>query len=246
METFRPEYLEAVAASRWNVWLIPLFLSAPLLLLVAVLRRWHWAVITGLALVGAVATWFSVFAYSETIWKTMEANAQTAAEMEDVASDTARVFGPFLLGIPFAVFYTLIWLGISLVIRVISKRVRRAQRLEPPRVASLIIAATLALAAGCSRAPVITIRNQSPLTISNVVVSGSGFTNRITSIPAGAEHRLTVRPSGESGVRLVFDAGARHIDSGSQGFFEAGGGYRMTATTGTNLSVSVSEKLGLR
>jgi len=47
-------------------------------------------------LVGAVATWHLVFGYSETIWKTMEANAKTAADIEDVTSDTGRVFGPFL------------------------------------------------------------------------------------------------------------------------------------------------------
>jgi hypothetical protein len=109
-----------------------------------------------------------------------------------------------------------------------------------------VMVAAVALAAGCSRAPVITVNNQSLLTISNVVVSGSGFTNRVASIPAGAEHRLTVRLSGESGLRLAFDAGTQHIDSISQGYFEAHGGYRITATGGTNLSVSVSEKLGLR
>jgi len=109
---------------------------------------------------------------------------------------------------------------------------------------SCIIAAGLALAAGCSRAPVITIKNQSSLTISNIVVSGSGFTNRIAAIPAGSEHRLTVRPTGESGLHLAFDAGTQHIDSGSQGYFEAGGGYRVTASVGTNLTVSVSEVLG--
>ena len=111
------------------------------------------------------------------------------------------------------------------------------------RISILIILGTLLAASGCSRAPVITITNQSSLTLSNVVVSGSGFSERIGSIPAGGEHRLRVRPRGESGVRLVFDGGTQHVDSGEQGYFEAGGGYRMTATVGTNLSVSISEEL---
>lgn len=111
------------------------------------------------------------------------------------------------------------------------------------RIATFLTIAALMLAAGCSRAPVITIKNQSSLTISNIVLSGSGFTNHIAAIPAGSEHRLTVRPTGDSGIRLVFDAGTQHIDSGSQGYFEARGGYRITATVGTNLSVSVSEAL---
>jgi hypothetical protein len=107
----------------------------------------------------------------------------------------------------------------------------------------LLIVATLLAAVGCWRAPVITIRNQSSLTLSNAVVSGSGFSERIGNIPAGGEHRLTVRPRGESGVRLVFDAGTNHVDSSEQGYFEAGGGYRVAATVGTNLSVSVTEGL---
>ncbi|HRZ34727.1 MAG TPA: hypothetical protein P5534_00005 [Candidatus Paceibacterota bacterium] len=112
------------------------------------------------------------------------------------------------------------------------------------RISILIVAVSVLLAAaGCSRAPVLTIKNQSSLTLSNVVVSGTGFSERISNIPAGGKHRLRVRPQGESGVRLVFDAGTQHVDSGAQGYFEAGGGYRITATVGTNLSVSVSGEL---
>ena len=111
------------------------------------------------------------------------------------------------------------------------------------RITSFGAIAALLLAAGCSRAPVITIKNQSPVTVSNIVVSGSGFTNLVASILAGSEHRLSVRPTSDSGVRLVFDAGTQHIDSGSQGYFEARGGYRITATIATNLNVSVSEAL---
>ncbi|HOB99250.1 MAG TPA: hypothetical protein PKM43_10950 [Verrucomicrobiota bacterium] len=108
------------------------------------------------------------------------------------------------------------------------------------RISRVVILAVIAAAAGCSRAPVITIQNQSSQTLSNVVVSGSGFTNRIESIAAGGECRLAVRPSGDSGLRLVFDAGTQHVDSGSQGYFEAGGGYRVTATVDTNLGVSIA------
>ena len=125
MDTLRPEYLEAVSAARWNLWLIPLFLSAPLLLMMPVLRRWHWAVIVSLALVGVVATWLSLFAYSETIWRTMETHAETAAEIDEVTSDTARVMGPFLLGIPLAVFYSAIWCGLWLAFRAVTIRSRR-------------------------------------------------------------------------------------------------------------------------
>ena len=107
--------------------------------------------------------------------------------------------------------------------------------------ARILLLSTLILAPGCSRRPAMTVKNQSPHTISNVVVSGTGFTENLGSIPSGGEHRLRVRPTGDSGMRLVFDAAATHVDSGSRGYFESSGGYHMTAIVGTNLSVTVIE-----
>jgi hypothetical protein len=112
--------------------------------------------------------------------------------------------------------------------------------LQMPRI--LILAPVLATA-GCSRAPVVTITNHSSVTLSNVVVSGSGFSELIASVGAGAQRQLTVHPKSESWMRIAFDAGGQHVDSGEQGYFEAGGGYRVSATVGTNLSVSVSSDL---
>ena len=108
----------------------------------------------------------------------------------------------------------------------------------------VIIAAIVALA-GCSRtSPVVIITNRSTNALANVVISGSGFTNRIDSIAAGAQSRLfTVRPRGQSGVRIAFDAGGQHIDSGEQGYFEAGDGYRVAITVAPDLKVSVSSDL---
>lgn len=110
------------------------------------------------------------------------------------------------------------------------------------RNSALILVATLVTASGCSRAPVITIANQSSLTLSNLVVAGTGFAERVGDLPPDGTREVRVRPSGESGVRLTFDAGTKRVDSGSQGYFEAGGGYRVAVTVGTNLSVLVVEK----
>lgn len=102
----------------------------------------------------------------------------------------------------------------------------------------LMAVSVLAAVAGCSRAPTLILRNQSSLILSNVVVSGTGFSERIPTLPAGAEHRLQLKPTGESGVRLTFDAGTQRVDSGSQGYVEPRGGYRVMLTVGTNLNVS--------
>jgi len=105
----------------------------------------------------------------------------------------------------------------------------------------IILAATLTLV-GCSGSSVVTITNRSSVVLSNVVVSGSGFTNRLESIAAGAEQQIAVRPRGESGLRVSFDAAGQRIDSGEQGYFEARG-YRVSAVIATNLSVSISSGL---
>lgn len=117
----RPEYLEAVEAARLtarlNLWLIPLLLAAPLLVLVPVRRRWHWAAITGLALIAVVATWISYYGWSDTSWRTIEALAVTDAEKAEAVSDTDAVFEPIFLGTLFAVFYSAIWCGLSYALR---------------------------------------------------------------------------------------------------------------------------------
>ena len=120
---------------------------------------------------------------------------------------------------------------------------------EPPQgagsqfklIPQLVLTAMVALG-GCSRGPVITMVNHSTNALSNIVLSGSGFSNRIDSIAAGSEIRLKVHPSGETGVRIEFDADGQHIDSGAQGYFEAGGGYRVVVTVEPDLKVSVSSK----
>src|SRR5437773_2625639 len=46
------------------------------------------------------------------------------------------------------------------------------------RIPLVILLTTVVTLAGCSRAPVITIANLSPVTLSNLVISGSGFSDR--------------------------------------------------------------------
>lgn len=107
---------------------------------------------------------------------------------------------------------------------------------------SRIILAAVLMFSGCSSGCAVTITNHSAAILSNVVVSGSGFSERISSIAPYAEHRLYVHPSGESSLRIEFDADGRHIDGGQQGYFEANG-YRVRATISTHLTVSVASDL---
>ncbi|MEQ1796020.1 MAG: hypothetical protein ABL970_17735 [Nitrospira sp.] len=107
----------------------------------------------------------------------------------------------------------------------------------------LIVLALVLAWAGCSRETSMTVANHSPVILTNIMVSGSGFSEPIDSLAAGAEWRLTVHSRGESGVRVAFDAGGRHIDAGEQGYFEAGGDYRISVTIEPDLKVTVSSEL---
>jgi hypothetical protein len=107
----------------------------------------------------------------------------------------------------------------------------------------IIILAWVVALAGCSPSPVVTITNRSPVALTNVVVSGSGFSERIERIAAGAEGRVTVRPRGESGLRIAFDAGSQHIDVDDLSYIEASGGYRVAVTVQSDLKVSASSDL---
>ncbi len=116
-------------------------------------------------------------------------------------------------------------------------------RRPPCAAAPLILLATLVALAGCSRAPVITISNRSTNTLANVVVSGSGFSNRIDSIAPGAERSFTVRPPGVSGLRVTFDTGGQRIDVDDLAYIEARGGYRVAVTVQPDLKVSASSNI---
>jgi len=107
----------------------------------------------------------------------------------------------------------------------------------------LIMLMAIVTLTGCSRAPVVTITNRSTNALANVVVSGSGFSNRVTTIAAGGESSLTVRPTGESGLRIAFDAGNQHIDVDDLAYIERRGGYRVTVTVQPDLKVVASERV---
>ncbi len=107
-------------------------------------------------------------------------------------------------------------------------------------VASIFAAALLV---GCTRGANLTIVNRSMTELSNVVATGSGFTQAIGSIPAGGKRRVTVQPTGESGLQLDFNANGKHFTSAPQGYFEAGSQFKVTATVSLDFTVTVDARL---
>jgi hypothetical protein len=95
----------------------------------------------------------------------------------------------------------------------------------------------------CSRGPVVTIRNDSGGELQNVVISGSGFSENIGTLPPAATHSFSPRVRGESGIRVQFDAAGEHHDSGEQDYFEAGEPYRVSVTVDQQIKVAVDAKV---
>lgn len=107
---------------------------------------------------------------------------------------------------------------------------------------SLLALGLAAALSSCSLAPRITVQNDSPHTLSNLVVSGTGFSERLPILEPGAQHRWTVTPGSESSLGLRFDAAQRTVDSGKQGYFEPKGRYRIEAVVHPDLNISVTTK----
>lgn len=111
---------------------------------------------------------------------------------------------------------------------------------------SLILLAALlylvALAA-CSPQPQLTVVNLSSTPLTNVMVSGSGFSKSLGTLASGEQTRVGVSPSGDSGLRLEFDAGGRHHSSTPDYYFESSRLYRVTSTIGQDFTVKVDVRI---
>lgn len=120
----------------------------------------------------------------------------------------------------------------------ISPRTSIAPFMKP--ISSLVFPLLAAALCGCHPEPRITVKNLSPHVLSNLVVSGAGFSERLSVLEPGAERRWSVRPRGDSGLQLRFDADRRTVDSGKQGYFEPASHYRVEAVVQPDLTVSVT------
>ncbi len=98
----------------------------------------------------------------------------------------------------------------------------------------------LVLLVGCTRRPLVTILNESSFELSDIVVSGNGFTNRFSRIAPDAKCKLTVHPAGESGLHVGFSASGKRIESDIDAYIEPNAGYRVTIIVATNLTLTWS------
>jgi len=102
VDEFRPEYVQALDAARWNFWWYVAG-AIPLLLLIAAAakRKFAWIAFP----LSYLLSWIAFFFAVEYYWGVKMAVAQTDAEMLDATADTARLFGPFFVGVPLVLIY---------------------------------------------------------------------------------------------------------------------------------------------
>lgn len=108
--------------------------------------------------------------------------------------------------------------------------------------AKLVLTSIVALLFGCSQGVPIAITNQSGRALQNVTVSGSGFSQHLSSIPAGETATLRVHPKGETGVAIGFERGGKKFSYAESGYFEASG-YKVAITVDNAGRASVNAEL---
>jgi hypothetical protein len=92
---------------------------------------------------------------------------------------------------------------------------------------------------GCTRGANVNVANDSGVELTNVVVTGSGFTQSIGSIPARTQRGVFVRLPGESALKIDFDANGKHFTSKPQSYFEGGYNTKVTAVVAPDFTVKV-------
>jgi hypothetical protein len=96
--------------------------------------------------------------------------------------------------------------------------------------------------AGCSGKPEFGITNRSSRRLTNIVISGIGFSERINSLASGVEADFTAQPTGDSRLRVSFDAEDKRIEAIPQAYVSKGS-FRVAILIGADLTVSVSSAL---
>ena len=87
-------------------------------------------------------------------------------------------------------------------------------------------------------------KNQSDHKLETVRLSGSGFEASLGEIDPGKSRTIKVHPSGDSALSVSFVADGQSYRFEPQGYFEAGGMYKVTATVSRDLSVVVDSDIG--
>jgi hypothetical protein len=91
----------------------------------------------------------------------------------------------------------------------------------------------------CSRHPTLTVRNDSPGELRNIVARGTGFSQPLGNLAAGQQRKIEIMPTGDSGLQLEFEANGHHYTPPKDGYLEASNYYHVQATVRPDFTVKV-------
>jgi hypothetical protein len=109
------------------------------------------------------------------------------------------------------------------------------------RIFPTIVAA--ALLSGCISGVPVSIENQSSSDLTQVVVSGKGFSESVGTVRAGASELVRIHPRVETAVKVAFAVDGQRYSGILQGTIENDNVNTIKATVSADLSISVSAEL---
>ena len=117
-------------------------------------------------------------------------------------------------------------------------------RRRVPRDSIALLGRTVALAvllvvlSGCASGVPVVVMNKSSVALTNVIVSGEGFSQDVGTIPAGGAETVHVQPRSETGLRVTFEANGRHYTSAREAL-EEDHLERAEITVGADFSMNI-------
>lgn len=112
--------------------------------------------------------------------------------------------------------------------------------MKPLWLSGSVSVVTALVLGGCSPSTPVTISNRATVPLEDLVISGSGFDQRVGTVAPGQTVTVRVMPVGESGLSLAFHSGARPLRTPPQGYFEGGGNYKVSVVIASDLRATVN------
>ena len=114
------------------------------------------------------------------------------------------------------------------------------------RLAVCVLVAMAVIGCGAKSPPQITVVNNSPSAVTDVLLYGNGFKQIINRIESGESKTVTVIPKGESSVTMEAVTPIKYITAKDVGYFERDGGYKVQITITPDLNVETKVDLDIK
>jgi hypothetical protein len=103
----------------------------------------------------------------------------------------------------------------------------------------LLTVVAVALLSGCVSGVPVSIENQSSSDLSQVVVSGKGFSESVGTIHAGKTETIRIRPRSETAVKVAFEVNGQRYSGTLDGHIENDNVYTVKATVDPSFSIVI-------